>query len=127
MRQGLAVEHRPDKCLIYGIDDTFDLRMPALVGHTQVGHIAALRPGFADPVSAFYVGDKIQKPAGRYKIMNEVAARSEPRGGIWRNITNPLGGDEASICAAREARALMSKQQAANSRVNTVRADQQVG
>jgi hypothetical protein len=57
--QGLAIEHRPNERLAGGIDDAFDLRMPALVGHVQVGHITGLRPGFADPVFSLNVTNEI--------------------------------------------------------------------
>ena len=58
-RQGFAIEHRPDERLIDGINDAFDLRMPALVGHAQVGHITGLRPGFADPIFSLNVTNEI--------------------------------------------------------------------
>src|SRR4051794_23718750 len=127
MRQGLAIEHRPNKRLIDSSNDAFDLRMPALVSHAQVSHISGLRPGFADPVFSLNVTNEIQKPPRRYKIVNKVPARSEPRRGFGGNITHPLSGNKAAIGAARESRALSAKQGAANGRVYAVRTDQHVG
>ena len=65
-RDRRAVEHRPDEGLVDGVDHLLHLRMESGIGGAEIGHLAGLGPGFADPVLLLDVTDEV-RAAGRPK------------------------------------------------------------
>ena len=101
--------------------------MPAGIGLAQIRNLAGLGPGLADPVLLLDVADKIEQPAGRNEVVDEVPAGAQERGRLRRNVAHAFRGDQAPVGAAGEPWALRPEQHAPHRREDAVGGDQHVG